>query len=68
MIYSGICMVCLVLIAIITFKQHGKISKGEVLVIEEVVEDEEEGGSRYSQDETPQKDESKGRVKIDTNF
>ena len=42
MIYSGVCMVCLILIAIITFKQHGKISKGEVLVIEEVAEDEDE--------------------------
>lgn len=42
MIYSGVCMVCLILIAIITFQQHGKISKGEVLVIEEVAEDEDE--------------------------
>lgn len=36
MVYASICLVCLVLIAIISFKQKGALSKGEVIVIEEV--------------------------------
>jgi hypothetical protein len=36
MIYAAVSLVCLVMIAIITYRQQGAISLGEVLVIEEV--------------------------------
>ena len=34
MIYAFVCLVCLVFVAIISYKQKGSLSKGEVIVIE----------------------------------
>lgn len=36
MIYASVCLVCLIGIAVITWKQKGELSKGEVVVIEEI--------------------------------
>lgn len=42
MIYAAICLVCLAMIAVITMRQQGQISRGEVLVIEEIKQDDDE--------------------------
>lgn len=41
MIYAGVCLVCLVLIAFITRKQSGEISRAQVVVIEEIKSDDD---------------------------
>lgn len=45
MIYAGVCLICLVLIAFITRKQSGEISRGQVVVIEEIDPNDEDDQS-----------------------